>query len=53
MIPLSTVCGGVEIVPTWVNPVFFGLITASLACLTGAVLARRALARQAASPGAA
>ncbi|MFD5321201.1 hypothetical protein [Streptomyces sp. NPDC127098] len=49
VIPLSVVCDGTEIVPIWVNPVFFGLISASLACLTGASLARRALARQAAA----
>jgi hypothetical protein len=37
--PLSTVCGGVELVPAWVNPVILGLIALGVATLAAVPLA--------------
>ncbi|MFI7277643.1 hypothetical protein [Streptomyces sp. NPDC049879] len=36
--PLSTVCQGVEVVPSWVNPTLYALLTLAAVTLTAAVL---------------
>ncbi|MFR9722650.1 hypothetical protein ACL02R_04645 [Streptomyces sp. MS19] len=36
--PLSTVCQGVEVVPSWVNPTLYALLTPAAVTLTAAVL---------------
>ncbi|UCM89301.1 hypothetical protein [Streptomyces marincola] len=41
-LPLSTVCGGVEMVPGWVNPVLFGLAGLSAVAAAAVPLSFRA-----------
>ncbi|MFR9722651.1 hypothetical protein ACL02R_04650 [Streptomyces sp. MS19] len=45
-IPLSVVCDGVELIPAWVNPTFFGLLAFAAITMTAAVVigVRRAAA---------